>query len=197
MAELTGKAALVTGAARGIGRAVAEVFVREGAAVMIADRLGAEGEATAAALCAQGGQVAFVQGDVRHDAEAMVAATVAAFGRLDILVNNAGIFYNADALNIPFEEWVRAVDVIFYGTFHCSRAAARVMVEQGEGGHIVNVSSVNTPRHGAIEPLQCCQRRGRSAHALPGSGMGALWHPGQQRGTRLCGHADVNRERCE
>lgn len=143
MGELTGKVALVTGAARGIGRAVAEAFVREGAAVMIADLLSDAGEATAAELRAKGGQVAFVQGDVTRDAEAMAAATVAAFDRLDILVNNAGVFYNADALNIPFEEWLKAVDVIFYGTFHCSRAAARVMVEQRQGGRIVNVSSVN------------------------------------------------------
>jgi NAD(P)-dependent dehydrogenase (short-subunit alcohol dehydrogenase family) len=143
MRELNGKVALVTGAARGIGRAVAEVFVREGAAVMIADLPTSDGEAAAAALRATGVQAEFIAADVTQDAAAMVAATVARFGRLDILVNNAGIFYNADALVTPFDEWQKAFDVIFYGALHCSRAAGKVMVAQGQGGRIVNVSSVN------------------------------------------------------
>ncbi len=143
MADLTGKVALITGAARGIGRAVAEVFVREGAAVMIADLPTSDGAATAAALRATGAQAAFVAADVTQDAAAMVAATVATFGRLDILINNAGIFYTADALTTPFAEWQKAFDVIFHGALHCSRAAGQVMVAQGQGGRIVNVSSVN------------------------------------------------------
>ncbi len=143
MGELSGKVALVTGAARGIGRAVAEALVRDGAAVMVADLAASDGAATAAALRAGGGQAEFVAGDVTSDADAMVAATVATFGRLDILVNNAGIFYNTDALATPFDEWHKAVDVIFYGAVHCSRAAGKVMVAQGQGGRIVNVSSVN------------------------------------------------------
>ena len=143
MGELEGKVALVTGAARGIGRAVADALVRDGAAVMVADLARSAGEATAAALCACGGRAAFVAADVTSDADAMVEATVTTFGRLDILVNNAGIFYNADALAAPFGDWLKAVDVIFYGAFHCSRAAGRAMIEQGQGGRIVNVSSVN------------------------------------------------------
>lgn len=143
MGELSGKVALVTGAARGIGRAVAETLARDGAAVMVADLATSDGAATAAALRAGGGQAEFVAADVTTDADAMVATTVTTFGRLDILVNNAGIFYNADALATPFGEWHRAVDVIFYGAFHCSRAAGKVMVAQGQGGRVVNVSSVN------------------------------------------------------
>jgi NAD(P)-dependent dehydrogenase (short-subunit alcohol dehydrogenase family) len=141
--ELNGKVAVVTGAARGIGRAVAEVFVREGAAVMIADLPASNGEATVAELRMHGAQAAFTAADVTQDADAMVAATVARFGRLDILVNNAGVFYPADALATPFDRWLKAVDVIYYGAFHCSRAAGKVMVAQGQGGRIVNISSVN------------------------------------------------------
>lgn len=143
MGELSGKAALVTGAARGIGRAVAEALARAGASVTIADLPASDGEATATNLRANGGRAIFVAADVTTDADVMVAASVATFGRLDILVNNAGIFYNADALATPFPEWRKAFDVIFHGAFHCSRAAGKVMVEQGQGGRIVNISSVN------------------------------------------------------
>lgn len=143
MSDLRGKVALVTGAARGIGRAIAEVFVCAGAAVMIADLPNSDGAATAEELNRAGGQATFVAADVTQDAEAMVAATVARFGRLDILVNNAGVFYPADALTTPFATWMRAVDVIYHGTFLCSQAAGRVMAAQGQGGRIVNISSVN------------------------------------------------------
>jgi len=141
--EEPNKVALVTGAARGIGRAIAAVLVREGTAVMLADLPGSEGEATAAGLREVGGQAAFVAGDVTQDAEAMAAAAVRTFGRLDILVNNAGVFYNADALAAPPDEWQRAFDVIFYGALHCCRAAGKIMIAGGQGGRIVNVSSIN------------------------------------------------------
>jgi NAD(P)-dependent dehydrogenase (short-subunit alcohol dehydrogenase family) len=143
VSDLNGKVALVTGAARGIGRAVAEVLLREGAAVMIADLPGSDGAATADDLSRAGGQAAFVAADVTQDAEAMVAATVERFGRLDILVNNAGVFYPADALTTPFAVWLRAVEVIYHGTFLCSQAAGRVMAAHGHGGRIINISSVN------------------------------------------------------
>jgi NAD(P)-dependent dehydrogenase (short-subunit alcohol dehydrogenase family) len=142
MSEI-GKVALVTGAARGIGRAVAEALARDGAAVVVADLPSSNGEATAAALRSQGQQALFVAADVRDGADLMVAAALDNFGRLDILVNNAGIYYTADALTTPFDEWMRAVEVIYHGAFLCSRAAARVMVERGTPGRIVNVSSIN------------------------------------------------------
>jgi NAD(P)-dependent dehydrogenase (short-subunit alcohol dehydrogenase family) len=138
-----GKVALVTGAASGIGRATAVALAREGAAVLIADVQREQGEAVAAAIRAGGGRAAFVLADVTRDAPAMVAAALEHFGRLDILVNNAGVFYPADFLSVPFGEWMRAVEVMYHGAFHCAQAAAREMVRRGAGGRIVNISSVN------------------------------------------------------
>jgi NAD(P)-dependent dehydrogenase (short-subunit alcohol dehydrogenase family) len=116
-------------------------LAREGAAVMIADVQ--PGEAAADAIRAGGGRADFVRADVTRDAAPMVEATLAAFGKIDILVNNAGVFYPADFLTVPFGEWMRAVEVMYHGAFHCSQAAAREMVRRGEGGRIVNISSVN------------------------------------------------------
>lgn len=177
MSDLSGKVALVTGAARGIGRAIADLFVRTGAAVMIADLPNSDGAATADALGRSGGLAAFVAADVTQDAEAMVAATVDRFGRLDILVNNAGVFYPADALTTPFESWLRAVDVIYHGTFLCSQAAGRVMAAQGQGGRIVNISSVNAflgaaqsshynSAKGAVDQLTRCLAVEWAPHAI-------------------------------
>ena len=161
MGDLNGKVALVTGAARGIGQAVAAAFVREGAAVMVADLPSSDGAATAASLRAAGGQAAFVAADVTKDAEAMVAATVASFGRLDILVNNAGIFYNADALATPFDDWQKAVDVIYHGAFHCSRAAGKVMVAQGRAG-ASSTSRRSTPSWAWRNPAITTRPKARS-----------------------------------
>jgi NAD(P)-dependent dehydrogenase (short-subunit alcohol dehydrogenase family) len=173
--------ALVTGAASGIGRATAAALVREGAAVVIADIQRATGEAAAAALGAAGGSVAFVAADVTRDAESMTAAAVEHFGRLDILVNNAGIFYPADFLATPFEEWRRAVDVMYFGTYHCAQAAARLMVQQG-GGRIVNISSVNAflgaplsshynSAKGAIDQLTRCLAVELAPHGILVNGV--------------------------
>ena len=190
------KVAIVTGAARGIGRAVAETLARDGAAVVIADLPASDGEATAAALRSQGRQAVFVAADVRTGADAMVAAALDSFGGLDILVNNAGIFYTVDALNTPFDEWMRAVEVIFHGAFLCSRAAARAMVDRGTGGRIVNVSSINAfPRPAAVQPLQHRQGRRRPTDALPGRRVGAIRHPCQRCRPRLRGYAHVDRRR--
>ncbi len=140
---LEGKVAVVTGAARGIGRATAEALVRDGAAVVIADLAESHGVETAAEINAAGGRAVFVATDITRQAHQMVEDTLEHFGRLDILVNNAGIFYPSDFLTTEFDAWRRAVDVMYFGTFRSSQAAAQAMVAQGSGGRIVNISSVN------------------------------------------------------
>ena len=135
--------AIVTGAGSGIGRACAHQLAAKGHAVVVADINEAAARSVVAEIALAGGRATALQADVRHDAQRMVDAAVQTYGALDILVNNAGIFYAADFLTTPFEDWHRAIDVMFYGATKCSRAAAQQMVAQGGGGQIVNISSVN------------------------------------------------------
>lgn len=135
--------AIVTGAGSGIGRACAHQLAAKGHAVVVADINEAAARSVVAEIALAGGRATALQADVRHDAQRMVDAAVQTYGALDILVNNAGIFYAADFLTTTFEDWHRAVDVMFYGATKCSRAAAQQMVAQGGGGQIVNISSVN------------------------------------------------------
>ena len=141
---LEGKSAIVTGAARGIGLAVAKRYVAEGAAVSLIDVNEEDGTTQAAALNAGGRQARFAACDVGDKAavDAMVADHVAAFAGLDILVNNAAIIHGADFLDLAEEDFDRVLRVNLKGALLCSQAAGRVMAERGSGA-IVNMSSVN------------------------------------------------------
>lgn len=182
MTLLAGKAALITGAASGIGRATARLLAREGAAVVIADRDATNGPRAAAEIADAGGRALFVHADVTQDATPLIAAAVEQFGSLDILVNNAGIFYTADLLEIDFADWMRAVDVMYLGSFRCAQAAARQMVRQGNGGRIVNISSVNAflgmpqsshynSAKGAIDQLTRCLAVELAPHGILVNGV--------------------------
>jgi glucose 1-dehydrogenase len=142
--ELIGQAAFITGAGRGIGRAIAIAMAAAGAdvAVNYLDNR-AEAEEVATAVAQTGRRSLLLQGDVADQArvEAMVAETVRAFGRLDVAVANAYYsvrqpFYEAD-----MAAFRRTVDVTLWGSFHTLRAATRQMIQQGSGGSIVFISS--------------------------------------------------------
>jgi glucose 1-dehydrogenase len=145
--KLEHKTAIVTGGAHGIGLAIAQRLVAEGARVVIADVDAAAGTAAAAALGAA--QCRFVAADVgsARDAERLVAETCAAFGGLDILVNNAGIVHAADFLEIAEADFDRVLRVNLKGAFLAGQAAARRMVDAVKAGRspgtIINMSSVN------------------------------------------------------
>jgi NAD(P)-dependent dehydrogenase (short-subunit alcohol dehydrogenase family) len=143
--RLAGRRALITGGGSGIGRSTAELFAREGAAVMVSGRRRAELEETVRLVEKAGGRAAAVAGDVAkpEDAERMVRETVSALGGLDVLVNNAGIIVrNATVTTVSIEDWRRVIDVDLHGVFLVSRFALQEMVAAGRGGAIVHVSSV-------------------------------------------------------
>jgi 3-oxoacyl-[acyl-carrier protein] reductase len=144
--HLRGRVALVTGGARGIGRGIALALAAEGAAVAVNYRERADAaDEVVRCIRAGGGDAAGFPGDVGEYAEVerMVAAVLSRFGRIDILVNNAGVVTRHPILDVPLAEWDRVVRTNLYGCFHCSRLAGRHMVERGEGGKIVSISSIH------------------------------------------------------
>jgi NAD(P)-dependent dehydrogenase (short-subunit alcohol dehydrogenase family) len=146
--RLKDKVAIVTGAAQGIGLAIAERYVREGARVVLADVNDELGEAEAGRL-AKIGAARYRHCNVAEklDIHNMLASTIDAFGSLDILVNNAGIVASAEFLDVKEEDFDRVLAINLKGAFLCGQAAARQMVAQVKAGArpgaIVNMSSVN------------------------------------------------------
>ena len=142
---LVGKSAIVTGAASGIGQATALAFLREGANVLGAD-LNEDGLQQTAERAREHSPMFLTQRcDVtqRADVESVVARSVAEFGKLDIMAAIAGIAIEHDFVDIKDDDWHRVTDVNLHGVFLCDQVAARQMVEQGNGGRIINMSSVN------------------------------------------------------
>ena len=141
--RLEGKVAIVTGSSRGIGKAIAERFAREGAKVAVNYVSNArDADAVADAIRSGGGEAISVGADVSYGAGAtkLMRATLDAFGRVDILVNNAGVMYTKPFLETTEEEWDRTIDVNLKGAYLCSKEVAPLMLEQ-RGGTIIMMSS--------------------------------------------------------
>ncbi len=141
--ELDGQVAIVTGAGRGIGRAIARRLAHEGASVAVSDLDVENAAGVADEITAAGGKAISLRTDVSRKADAVrvVEDTVAHFGRLDILVNNAGIGAIVSLLDTDESTWDALMNVNAKGTLLCSQAAARQMIAQGDGGRIINNAS--------------------------------------------------------
>ncbi|KTT36370.1 sorbitol dehydrogenase [Pseudomonas oryzihabitans] len=157
MNRLEGKSALITGAARGIGKAFALAYIKEGATVAIADINSDKAQATAAEL----GEGAYaVTMDVTDQAsiEAAIAQVVATAGKLDILVNNAALFDLAPIVEITRESYDRLFSINVAGTLFTLQAAARQMIAQGHGGKIINMASQAGRRGEALVAVYCATK---------------------------------------
>lgn len=144
--KLQNKVAIVTGAATGIGSAIARGMAREGASVVI-DYIGSPALANGVVkqITDQDGKGVAIAADISvpEQVTSLVQQAVKAFGRIDILVNNAGLEYKYPFVDYPFDKWQKVIAVDLTGPFLCAQAAARVMVQQGNGGRIINISSVH------------------------------------------------------
>lgn len=158
--RLEGKVALITGGTEGIGFATAELFLKEGAKVVITGRSREKGEKALRSL-RRFGEVAFVQGDVSKDADAkkMVESTVKRYGRIDILFNNAGVYLEKLAEDMSEEEWDRIIDTNLKGTFLVSKYAIPYMKRQRSGAIINNSSDAGLVGNPSC-PAYCASKGG-------------------------------------
>lgn len=141
--RLRDKVSIVTGAGRGIGRATAQLFAREGAKVVLNDIKAALVEETSKLITEQGGEATVVVGDVARaeDAEALAKTAMERYGRIDVLDNNAAILAMPDILQLAEADWDRLMDVNVKGTYLCCKYAIPHMIKGG-GGSIINLGSI-------------------------------------------------------
>jgi 3-oxoacyl-[acyl-carrier protein] reductase len=161
MGKLEGRVAIVTGGARGIGRAIATALAREGAAVAVADLDEQGASATAARIVAAGGQAVAIGGDVTdpEQAERIVAETLDALGGLHVLVNNAAIGTSCPVLEMSVETWQRMLDSNLSSVFYCTRVALPHLIGQ-RWGRIINIASQLALKGGVEMAHYCAAKAG-------------------------------------
>jgi NAD(P)-dependent dehydrogenase (short-subunit alcohol dehydrogenase family) len=207
MPQLEGKVALVTGSGRGLGRACAQIFAREGASVVVVDLNEENGAETVRLIEDAGGRAVFVQADVGKSAEIqrMVRTAVETFGGLDCAINNAVCNIGRTPLaDITEEDWNRAQAVNITGVFLCMKYEIQAMLERG-GGAIVNVGSGN--EHSSVPGLAWYLPAKQAAYGMAkvaaldygaqgirvnGIGPGSMWTPAlRETATQIPQHVEA------
>lgn len=165
--KLNGKVAVITGGARGIGRAICQRFAQEGAKICVNYFSGTKGDKAQAKEVVQeiekhGGKAIAIEADISQSpaVEKLIIETVEKFGALDILVNNAGICPFSDFLELTEELWDRVEEVNLKGAFLCSQKAAQIMKNQGRGGRILFTSSISSIFGGELQAHYCSTKGG-------------------------------------
>jgi glucose 1-dehydrogenase len=161
--QLQNKVALVTGAATGIGQAIAIRFAREGAAVVV-DYIGNPDtpSKTEEAIKSSGGKTIAVPGDISNpdQVQQLVDSAVKEYGKLDIVINNAGVEKKYAFVDYPLEEAQKIINVNLIGPLLVTQAAARQMIKQGDGGRIINISSVHEDLPMPTNSVYCASKGG-------------------------------------
>jgi glucose 1-dehydrogenase len=161
--RLQNKVAIITGAASGIGQAIAVRFAREGASVVV-DYVGTPEtpRQSEAEILSFGGKTIAVAADVSRadEVQNLIERTVKEFGRIDIVINNAGIEKKAAFVDFPLEDLQKILAVNLIGPFLMSQAAARQMIRQGQGGRIINISSVHEDLPMPTNAAYCASKGG-------------------------------------
>jgi NAD(P)-dependent dehydrogenase (short-subunit alcohol dehydrogenase family) len=206
--DLSGKVAIVTGGGKGIGRQMAEGLAELGADLALCGRHPERCEDAAAQLSeAHGVRALGLRCDVSDADEVrdLVDRVRSELGRIDVLVNNAGTVWGASPEDIPLEGWQKVVDVNLTGVFLCSQAAGRVMIEQGDGGKIVNIASVAGLRGGPPEIMNALPYNATKGgvisftrdlackwaqHGIHVNAIAPGWFPSDMSGFVLERHAD-------
>ena len=171
MSRLKDKVVLITGSGMGLGQAMALLFSREGAKIIVPDINTEAGEETVDAIRKEGGDAIFVRADVSKgdDAERMITTAVESYGNVNVLVNNAGVQVEKNVPDTTEEEWDYVLGVNLKGTFLCSKAAIPQMRRQG-GGSIICISSISglvgQPNQASYNALQARRYRTSQIHGV-------------------------------
>lgn len=196
--------AIVTGAGRGIGKAIALALAQEGATVGLAARTLEQIESTASTIRASGGQALAIPTDVSNvaDVEQLVSECLTRFGKIDILVNNAAIIRRSAVLEMPIEEWDRVINTNLRGVFLCCKAVLRPMLECKKG-HIVNITSERAKQGVANRSAYCASKAAivafsQSLHAEVknnGISVHTVYPAGVNTGMIRASHPDISPSR--